>query len=114
MAEFFDAVERAQMCDLLDELGPQAPTLLDLWTTRDIAAHLVLRERDPLSGHGLALPGAWNRVAQRRQNTLALTDFAAHLDAAIGTTARLLPHRMGAPGPQPQRILRPPRGRAQS
>jgi hypothetical protein len=25
---FFDAVERAQLSDLLDELGPGAPTLL--------------------------------------------------------------------------------------
>src|SRR5262249_52743320 len=43
-AMFFDAVERAELCDLLDELGPDAPTLLDGWTTRDLAAHLVLRE----------------------------------------------------------------------
>jgi hypothetical protein len=30
----FDAVERAQLSDLLGELGPQAPTLLAPWTTR--------------------------------------------------------------------------------
>jgi uncharacterized protein (TIGR03085 family) len=82
MAKFFDAVERAQLCDSFDELGPGAPTLLDPWTTRDIAAHLVLRERDPLSGPGLVLPGAWSRVAQRRQDALALTDFA-RLTAAL-------------------------------
>ena len=35
MAEFFDAVERARLSDLLDELGPNAPTLLEPWTTRD-------------------------------------------------------------------------------
>jgi uncharacterized protein (TIGR03085 family) len=76
MAEFFDAVERAQLSDLFDELGPRAPTLLEPWTTRDLAAHLVLRERDYLAGPGLVLPGAWRRFAQRRQNALALTDFA--------------------------------------
>ncbi len=32
------------MCDLLDELGPDAPTLCEGWTTADLAAHLVLRE----------------------------------------------------------------------
>lgn len=32
MAEFFDAVEREQLSNLLDELGPQAPTLLEPWT----------------------------------------------------------------------------------
>ena len=75
MAEFFDAVERAQLSDLLDELGPQAPTLLEPWTTRDLAAHLILRERDHLAGPGLVLPGAWGRLAERRRRALALRDF---------------------------------------
>jgi uncharacterized protein (TIGR03085 family) len=75
-AAFFDDLERAQLCDLLAELGPDAPTLLELWTTRDIAAHLVLRERDPLAGPGLVLPGPWSRFAQLRQDTLARTEFA--------------------------------------
>jgi uncharacterized protein (TIGR03085 family) len=75
MAEFFDAVERAQLSDLFDELGPQAPTLLEPWTTRDLAAHLVLRERDYLAGPGLVLPGGWARLAERRRRTLAQRDF---------------------------------------
>jgi uncharacterized protein (TIGR03085 family) len=72
---FFDAAERAQLADLLSELGPGAPTLLAPWTTRDLAAHLVLRERDPLAGPGLVLPGAWGRLAERRRRALALRDF---------------------------------------
>ena len=55
---------------------PDAPTLLPPWTTRDLAAHLVLREHDPLAGPGLVLPGAWGRLAERRRRALALTDFA--------------------------------------
>ena len=44
----FDAVERAQLSDLLGELGPEAPTLLAPWATRDIAAHLrPARARPP-------------------------------------------------------------------
>ena len=39
-------VEYARLCDLLDEHGPKAPTLLDPWTTLDLAAHLVVREYD--------------------------------------------------------------------
>lgn len=39
---FFDAVERARLSDLLDELGPEAPTLLPPWTTRDIAVHHIM------------------------------------------------------------------------
>jgi uncharacterized protein (TIGR03085 family) len=75
MADFLDDVERARLCDLLDELGPQAPTLLEPWTARDIAAHLVLRERDSFAGPGLVLPGTWGRLAEQRRRTLALTDF---------------------------------------
>jgi uncharacterized protein (TIGR03085 family) len=72
----FDAVERGQLSDLLEELGPEAPTLLAPWTTRDLAAHLVLRERDYLGGPGLVLPGVWGRLAERRRRALALRDFA--------------------------------------
>jgi uncharacterized protein (TIGR03085 family) len=75
MAGLFDDVERARLCDLLDELGPHAPTLLQPWSARDIAAHLVLRERDSLAGPGLVLPGVWGRLAERRRRALALTDF---------------------------------------
>jgi uncharacterized protein (TIGR03085 family) len=44
MSEPIDVRERLQICDLLLELGPDAPTLCEGWTTADLAAHLVLRE----------------------------------------------------------------------
>ena len=72
----FDAVERARLSDLLDDLGPEAPTLLVPWTTYDLAAHLVQREHDHLAGPGLVLPGAWARFAEQRRKALALRDFA--------------------------------------
>jgi hypothetical protein len=65
----FDAVERAQLADLLGELGPGAPTLLAPWTTRDLAAHLVLRERNPLAGPGWSCPArgaTWRNDAGER------------------------------------------------
>jgi len=71
----FDALERAQLSDLFDELGPEAPTLLAPWTTRDLAAHLVLREHDPWAGPGLILPGPWGRFAERHRRVLAESDF---------------------------------------
>jgi uncharacterized protein (TIGR03085 family) len=71
----FDAIERRQLADLFDELGPDAPTLIGPWTTRDLASHLVLREHDYLSAPGLVLPGAWGRLAERRRTALARTDF---------------------------------------
>ncbi|WP_433522630.1 TIGR03085 family metal-binding protein [Nocardia pseudovaccinii] len=67
----FDAQERIALCDLLGELGAQAPTLLAGWTTRDLAAHLVLRERDPVAGLCLVLPGPFERFAERRRVRLA-------------------------------------------
>ncbi len=44
MTEPIDVRERMELCDLLFELGPDAPTLCEGWTTSDLAAHLVLRE----------------------------------------------------------------------
>ena len=48
--------ERAALCEVMDQVGPDAPTLCEGWTTYDLAAHLVLREGSPLSGAGLVFP----------------------------------------------------------
>ncbi|MBO4272635.1 TIGR03085 family metal-binding protein [Microbispora triticiradicis] len=48
--------ERAALCDLLDDLGPGAPTLCEGWATEDLTAHLVLRERRLDAAPGIALP----------------------------------------------------------
>jgi uncharacterized protein (TIGR03085 family) len=45
--------ERIALCALLDEAGPGEPTLCAGWTTADLAAHLVLRERRPDAGVGM-------------------------------------------------------------
>jgi uncharacterized protein (TIGR03085 family) len=47
--------ERLALCDLFVDLGPDAPTLLGDWSTRDLAAHLVMRERRPDAAPGLLL-----------------------------------------------------------
>lgn len=46
-------LERAALCDLLLELGPDADTLCAGWTTRDLAAHLIVREHRPDAAVGL-------------------------------------------------------------
>lgn len=53
--------ERLALADRLLEVGPDAPTLCEGWTARDLAAHLVVRDRrldaiagnllPPLAGH---------------------------------------------------------------
>ncbi len=46
-------------------MGPDAPTLCEGWATYDLAAHLVIRERKPLSGPGLVMGGAPARLTAR-------------------------------------------------
>ncbi|MCV7309969.1 TIGR03085 family protein [Mycobacterium paraffinicum] len=70
-----DARERAALCALFVELGPAAPTLIEGWTCRDLAAHLVLRERDVVAGPCLVLPGPFQRFAERRRVAMARHDF---------------------------------------
>src|ERR687898_1799245 len=47
------AAERARLSDLFDDVGPDAPTLCEGWATRDLAAHLVVRERRPDAAIGV-------------------------------------------------------------
>lgn len=39
--------ERAALCDLALELGPDAPTLSGEWTVKDLVVHLLVREGSP-------------------------------------------------------------------
>ncbi|WP_203723573.1 TIGR03085 family metal-binding protein, partial [Actinoplanes teichomyceticus] len=48
--------ERQSLADLLLSEGPDAPTLCAGWTTRDLAAHLVIRERRPDAAAGMFVP----------------------------------------------------------
>ncbi len=48
--------ERAATAELLAELGPDAATLCEGWSTRDLAAHLAVRERRPDATPGVAVP----------------------------------------------------------
>jgi uncharacterized protein (TIGR03085 family) len=72
--------ERLALADLLADLGPDQPTLCAGWTTGDLAAHLVMRDRRPDAAAGAVIPalaahGERVRLAQRAQpyaTTLAL------------------------------------------
>ena len=43
----FARAERLSVAALLREMGPDAPTLCEGWTTLDLAVHLVIRDRYP-------------------------------------------------------------------
>ena len=70
--------ERRALCALLDKTGPDAPTLCEGWTTGDMAAHLVLRERRPDAAAGVAggpLAGYTARVQQRLKDRVPFADL---------------------------------------
>ncbi|MFE3826763.1 TIGR03085 family metal-binding protein [Streptomyces sp. NPDC059092] len=54
--------ERLLLADLLEAAGPEAPTLCDGWLTRDLAAHVVVRERRPDAAGGMMLAALRNRL----------------------------------------------------
>ena len=54
-------VERQQLADLLLAVGPDVSTVCTGWTARDLAAHLVVRERRPGAMAGVIIP----RLAER-------------------------------------------------
>src|SRR3954469_4323150 len=47
--------ERNKLSDLFVQVGPDAPTLCSPWTTKDLAAHLVIRERRLDAAPGIML-----------------------------------------------------------
>lgn len=61
------ATERRELCALFEQVGPDAPTLCAGWTARDLAAHLVVRERrlDAVPGLLLSALAGWTESVQR-------------------------------------------------
>ncbi|MFF2505414.1 TIGR03085 family metal-binding protein [Streptomyces sp. NPDC058067] len=47
--------ERLLLADLLEASGPDAPTLCDDWNARDLAAHVVVRERRADAAGGILI-----------------------------------------------------------
>ncbi|HEX4722209.1 MAG TPA: TIGR03085 family metal-binding protein [Pseudonocardiaceae bacterium] len=64
------ADERRALCDLFDEVGPDAPTLCGGWQSRDLAAHLALRDRRPDAAPGILLK-PFARYTNRVQDQFA-------------------------------------------
>ena len=69
----FANVERRHLAALLRRVGPDAPTLCEGWTTRDLAVHLVLRDGRPDVVAGKALPRlpVLGERARRSEQTVA-------------------------------------------
>ncbi|MER6560045.1 TIGR03085 family metal-binding protein [Streptomyces sp. NPDC001027] len=54
--------ERLLLADLLETAGPEAPTLCEGWQTRDLAAHVVVRERRPDAAGGILIKQLASRL----------------------------------------------------
>ncbi|MEQ1785699.1 MAG: TIGR03085 family metal-binding protein [Acidimicrobiales bacterium] len=80
MPEPLDARERRELCDLLEELGPDAPTLCEGWTTIDLAAHLVVRERDLRAAPGILLGGRFEAGLDRLMVRAKATGYRTLVD----------------------------------
>lgn len=86
-------LERQALSETLTRVGPDAPTLCEGWRTRDLAAHIVLRERRPdaVAGAFLAPLAAHT---QRVQEGYAEGSWAGLVDMV----------REGPPGWSPSRL----------
>ncbi|MFE5817782.1 TIGR03085 family metal-binding protein [Streptomyces sp. NPDC056479] len=63
--------ERLLLADLLEAEGPEAPTLCEGWRTRELAAHVVVRERRADAAAGLLIKQLASRLDK------AMQEFAA-------------------------------------
>jgi uncharacterized protein (TIGR03085 family) len=66
--------ERQQFADALVAAGPDAPTLCDGWNARDLAAHVLIRERRPDAAAGI-LVGALSGYTDKVQSKTAAGDW---------------------------------------
>jgi uncharacterized protein (TIGR03085 family) len=72
--------ERAALSDLFARLGPDAPTLCEGWTTFDLAAHLVLRERRPDAAGGIMIKPLAGYTARVQESLKAKHGYAGLIE----------------------------------
>ncbi|MPY79065.1 MAG: TIGR03085 family protein [Actinophytocola sp.] len=87
------ADERQALCDLFTEVGPAAPTLCAGWQTKDLAAHLVVRERRPEAA-GILLKPLADRL-DRVQQDYAEKPWSELVDQVRSGPAWYWPTRIG-------------------
>lgn len=72
--------ERAALVETMRAVGPEAPTLCGDWTTRDLAAHLVVREGRLDATAGVAVPFLAGYTAKVQRQVTEATDWDELLD----------------------------------
>lgn len=64
----FAKMERAALCDALEQVSPDAPTLCEGWSAHDLAAHVWCRENDPAAMPGVLIPALEDVTASRMES----------------------------------------------
>ena len=72
--------ERAALVATLRELDPDAPTLCEGWTARDLAAHLVVRERRLDAAPGILIPALADYTERVQDSVAGSTDWTELVD----------------------------------
>lgn len=67
--------ERAALVATMRAAGPDAPTLCEGWKTRDLVAHLVVRERRLDAAPGILIPAFAGYTARVQEQLTASTDW---------------------------------------
>jgi uncharacterized protein (TIGR03085 family) len=70
--------ERAALVETMHSTGPEAPTLCEGWTTKDLAAHLVVRERRLDAAPGIMVPflaGYTDRVQRQTAQSASFDEL---------------------------------------
>jgi len=84
----FAQSERAELADLLDRVGPEAPTLCEGWTSHDLAAHLWIRETDPVGAGGIVARPLAGFLERRMAETKARWPYDELVDKVRNGPAR--------------------------
>ena len=84
----FAKSERAELCDLFDLVGPDAPTLCDGWRAHDLAVHLWIRETDPVGVSGMLARPLSGLLERRMADTKQRWEFPQLVDKIRNGPAR--------------------------
>ncbi len=84
----FAQSERAELADLLDQVGPDAPTLCEGWDAHDLAAHLWIRETDPVGAGGMVARPLSGLLERRMAETRTRWPYAELVDKVRNGPAR--------------------------
>jgi uncharacterized protein (TIGR03085 family) len=86
--------ERAALVETMRAVGPDAATLCGDWTTRDLAAHLVVREGRPDTAPGIMLPFLAAYTEKVRRQAAKSTDWDDLLDKIASGPPLLSPFKI--------------------